>query len=377
MKETDIYETFGHGGDYTGEYIDFSANISPLGVPQSVKQALHDLVDGGELAKYPDPYCLKLREAIAVREGVAMDQVVCGNGAADLIVRVAQVLSPKRAAIIIPTFTEYEAALRSVNCEVLKLEAPPVLNEYGMLCASSFGFTEELLEKIPKDLDMLFLCSPNNPTGRSVDHELMTKILDTCRAQGTRVFWDACFLDFVDLEDGADRAEKEEAYLRTCIAEYENLMVLRSMTKTYAIPGLRLGYLLSSDVSLIETLSKAGAPWSVSTAAQVAGIAALQDENYLKLTRRYVSEEKLQLWLGLLRMGRCFCRRGDGNFLLLWTEHADLAERLKKRGILVRNCSNFDGLDEHYIRIAIKTRRENQALYEALWEELRGGEQDG
>lgn len=377
MNRSDYYETFGHGGDYTGEFLDFSVNVSPLGVPDSVRSALRDLDEGNALSAYPDPFCCDLRETIARKEGLSAEQVVCGNGAVELVYRLVRALRPKKSLIVEPTFSEYEAALREVDCQVEKYYVREVLNEFGKLCAQSFTLTGDLLNELPEDLDLLFLCSPNNPTGRSVDEALMKEILETCRARGIRVVWDACFLDFMDLEDGADRQEKAEQFLLSCVREYEGLIALKSLTKTYALAGLRIGYVLCSDTELVDTLLTTGVPWSVSTPAQVAGIAALQDDAYLERTRRYVSEEKLQLWLGLLQMGRSFCRRGDGNYLLLWTELPDLAERLKKRGILVRDCSNFDGLDEHYIRIAIRTRRDNQKLYEALWEELKGGETDG
>lgn len=366
------YEQFGHGGDYTGEYLDFSANLSPLGIPSSVRDALTALAEGDLLASYPDPYCTELRRAIGVKEEVSENAVLCGNGAVDLIHRTVQALQPKNALILEPTFSEYEKALRENGCEVRKYYFQEVYNEYGNLCASSFTPTEEFLEALEPDLDMVFLCSPNNPTGRSIDEELMESILILCRNHETLVFWDASFSDFCDLENGSDRQMKSDAFLRKCVREYPNLILLKSFTKTYAIPGIRLGYLLCSDEERLASIANRGAPWSVSTVAQVAGLAALQDDAYLQRAQLYVSEEKLRVWLALLQLS-VFCRRGDGNFLLLRTEQTDLAERLKKRGILVRDCSNFDGLDAHYIRIAIRTRRENNQLLDALWAELEGG----
>lgn len=375
MKRSAPYTTFGHGGDYSGQYLDFSASLSPLGVPESVRKALRELTEGNALAMYPDPFCTELTGAIAEKEGLFPEQVVCGNGAAELIYRVIQTLAPKTALVVEPTFSEYKNALVSEGCQVEKFYAKEIFNEAGKICAQAFTLTHELIDCLPEDLDLLCLCSPNNPTGRSLEADLMKELLETCRSRGTRVLWDACFLDFMDVGEDFDRQKKADEFLHSCVKEYRNLIVLKSLTKSYALAGLRIGYALSSDEALVGKLLTSGVPWSVSTPAQVAGVAALKDSKYLALTQRYVAEEKLQLWLGLLRMGNCFVRRADGNFMLLWSEHHDLAERLKTHGILVRDCSNFDGLNDQYIRFAIRTRRENQRLYEALWEELRGGEQ--
>ncbi|MBR1705056.1 MAG: aminotransferase class I/II-fold pyridoxal phosphate-dependent enzyme [Clostridia bacterium] len=369
----DRLELFPHGGDYTGKYLDFSASLSPLGVPASVRSALAALAEGEGLASYPDPYCTELRRAIAAKEEVTEEAVLCGNGAADLIHRTVRALQPKTALILEPTFFEYEKALSESGCDIRKYYLKENRNEFGNLCADSFGLKEEFLDALTPDLDLVFVCSPNNPTGRSIPEALMERILKTAQENGTIVFWDACFADFCDLEDGADRQAKSDAFLRRSVQAYPNLILLKSFTKTYAIPGLRLGYLLCSDEEKTAYIAKWGAPWSVSTAAQVAGLAALKDETYLQRARLYVSEEKLRVWLALLQLG-VFCRRGDGNFLLIRTEREDLPKRLKDRGILVRDCSNFDGLDAHYIRVAIRTRNENDQLLDALWAELEGGE---
>ena len=368
MKTVHDPRPFDHGGDYTGEFLDFSANIAHFGLPDGVRYALLELAQGNGAERYPDPDCTALRSCIAAKEALDTDMVLCGSGAADLLYRAVRFLQPKTALVLEPTFSEYEKALRETGCEVRKVYAEPAYNEEGALCGQSFALPD-LSDALGPDLDLLVLCSPNNPTGRSLSPEELTVLLKVCRANGTLVLWDACFADFMDLEEDPERQARYDQFLPFAVANFENLLVLKSLTKTYAIPGLRLGYLLWSDTERMRDLSSFGPPWSVSAPAQAAGAAALQDNNYLESVRQYVSQEKLRLWLALLDLP-CWCRRGDGNFLLHCSERTDLAERLKAHGILVRDCANFDGLDAHWVRFAVKTREENDELLAALKTEL-------
>lgn len=369
MKSMNASRRFDHGGDYTGEFLDFSANIAPFGLPDGVRYVLLELAQGDGAERYPDPDCTELRRSIAAKETLDPDMVLCGNGAVDLLYRTVRFLQPKKALVVEPTFSEYEKALRETGCDVQKVYAEPAFNEEGALCGRSYEFPD-LSGALSPDLDLLVLCSPNNPTGRSLSPEELTVLLKVCRANETLVLWDACFVDFMDLEEDPERQARYDQFLPFAVANFENLLVLKSLTKTFAIPGLRLGYLLCSDTERVEALASFGPPWSVSAPAQAAGVAALQDDNYLEYVRSYVSQEKLRLWLALLDLP-CWCRRGDGNFLLLCSERTDLVERLRdEHGILVRDCANFDGLDEHWVRFAVKTREENDALLAALRAEL-------
>ncbi|MBP5460167.1 MAG: aminotransferase class I/II-fold pyridoxal phosphate-dependent enzyme [Clostridia bacterium] len=337
-------------------------------MPEGVRYALLDLAQGNGAERYPDPDCRALRACIAAKETLDPGMVLCGNGASELLYRTVRFLQPKTALVVEPTFSEYEKALRETGCDVRKVYAEPAYNEEGALCGQSFALPD-LSDALGPDLDLLVLCSPNNPTGRSLSPEELTVLLKVCRANGTLVLWDACFADFMDLEEDPERQARYDQFLPFAVANFEDLLVLKSLTKTYAIPGLRLGYLLWSDTERMRDLASFGPPWSVSAPAQAAGVAALQDNNYLESVRQYVSQEKLRLWLALLDLP-CWCRRGDGNFLLLCSERTDLAERLKAHGILVRDCANFDGLDAHWVRFAVKTREENDELLAALRAEL-------
>ncbi|MEG2989662.1 MAG: aminotransferase class I/II-fold pyridoxal phosphate-dependent enzyme, partial [Oscillospiraceae bacterium] len=191
-------------------------------------------------------------------DGVATEQVLCGNGAADLIFRLAYGLRPQRALITAPTFSEYRQALEAVNCKVLS---------HRLLAENDFALTEGILNDITEELDICFLCTPNNPTGRVIEAALMERILARCAENQVLLVVDECFLELT--------AESNEG-LAGRLDRYPNLVLLRAFTKSYAMPGLRLGYCLTANAELLEKLARCGQPWSVSGPAQAAGLAALE-----------------------------------------------------------------------------------------------------
>lgn len=367
MNDTYNTRPFDHGGRARVGQTDFSANISPLGVPDAVRAVLADLAAGDGLARYPDPDCAELCAAVAEREGVPEDRVLCGNGAADLIYRYAAAVKPKRAMVLQPTFSEYEKALALTGCETKQALLRP---------ENGFVWTEDLLTRLTSDLDLFVFCSPNNPTGVSAPPDLLATVLDRCAEQGIAVLWDASFLDF------SARPDDYRAIMRRAWDRGQDLTVLNSFTKLYALAGLRLGYLMTPDASLLSEMKKAGAPWSVSTAAQKAGVAALDCEEYISEVRRYIATGK-EVWTEALEaLGfRALPRGGerayvpsDANFFLLRTEREDLAEVLEEQyDIVLRRAETFQGLDEHWVRIAVRTRDENKKLMTALKEVLERG----
>ncbi len=338
---------FPHGGDWAGfreesgggSPLDFSANISPLGVPQSVQRAV--CAAAPEADRYPDPECRELRRAIAEQEGVAPEQVLCGNGAADLIWRTAFALRPKRALLQTPAFSEYEAALRAVDVPI----------EYDALSAKNdFAPTEGLLKKIPAD-GLVFLAQPNNPTGRLFPWDLLLRTAQLCRERNTVLVLDECFLPFTDETD--------------CLAGAENVLVLKAFTKIYGMAGLRLGCLIG-DETLLRRIGQAGPPWSVSSVAQAAGLAALFDTEYVKSVRRVIRAGRPYLFDGLSELG-FHVVPGEANFLLFSSDRP-LLDPLKARGILLRPCANFRGLSDRWYRTAVRTHSENEMLLQALQE---------
>ena len=343
-----------HGGDWAGfelEYgappLDFSANVSPLGAPEGVKAALRDAA--GRVDRYPDPFCRALRDALAERENVPAGQIVCGNGAADLIYRIVWALRPRRALAAAPTFSEYGAALRTAGCTVVS---------YPLKRENEFRLGADFLEFITPETDAVFLCEPNNPTGLTTPRPLLLKILERCRNSGTWLIADECFNDFLD--------EPEEHSLRPWLTEFPNLLILKAFTKLYAMAGVRLGYVLSQDESLPDALREAGPPWNVSTLAQAAGAAALRETAYVRRLRRLIQAERPRLLEGLRQLGLEVIP-GEANYLLFQSQRP-LVSPLRERGILLRSCANYEGLDETWYRTAVRTQEENQRLLTALKE---------
>lgn len=367
MSDTYKNRPFDHGGTAREGQTDFSANLSPLGVPGPVKAVLKDLAENDALARYPDPDCAELHAAVAEREGVPPEQVLCGNGAADLIYRYAAARQAKRALVLQPTFSEYEKALALTGCET---------DSVILSLKQGFSWPEDLPDLLTPDLDLIVFCSPNNPTGVSAPPALLERVLERCAEQDIAVFWDASFLDFSETPD------LYRSVMQSAWAAHQDLTVLGSFTKLYALAGLRLGYVLTPDAELRAKMQAAGAPWTVSTAAQAAGVAALRCDDYVSELKRYIAAEKQFLTDGLETLGfRALPDGGargyvpsDANFFLLRTEREDLAEQLEETyDLVLRRAETFPGLDAHWVRIAVRTRDENRKLMNALKEVLGHG----
>ncbi|MCD8354880.1 MAG: threonine-phosphate decarboxylase CobD [Clostridiales bacterium] len=342
-----------HGGDIYAwgerEILDFSASLNPMGMPNEVAHAAMEGVSASD--HYPDPQCRALRQAIAEAEGVPAEQIFCGNGAAELLDRLALALRPRRAMVLAPTFWEYERALRANGCKVISHYLKP---------EREFDVTEDLLRVLRPGLDLLILCNPNNPTGRTIPAPLLAELCRRCQTQNTVLVVDESFLSLTDAEYQTD--------LRPLLTECLRLVLLRSLTKSYAMPGLRLGYLLCGDPKLLERVAQAGQPWGVSVPAQYAGIAAMHRTDWPRLGREMAEPQRRRLTEELRNMGfRVWDSRA--NYLLFYTSRwTDLRERLLERDILIRDCSGFPGLGPGYYRIAVRTEAENTRLLRALHE---------
>ena len=255
-----------HGGNiYTyRDCLDFSANCNPLGTPESIKEAVRGSLE--HLGDYPQVGYAPLKEALGKYEDMDPEHIICGNGAAELIFSLCQAVRPKRALIPIPTFAEYEQALASVGCEVEHV----LLRE-----EDTFQMQESFIDWLHRDLDMVFLCNPNNPTGILTDREFLFRVLRNCRELGILLVVDECFLDFIK--------EPGKYSLKAQLPRYHNLFILKAFTKRYAMAGVRLGYGLSENRELLEKMTQVTQPWNISVMAQAAGIAALKEGSYLSL----------------------------------------------------------------------------------------------
>ena len=346
-----------HGGDiYTHENIimDFSVNLNPLGMPKSVKRAILANLDKYET--YPDYSCRKLIQKLSIKENVDTESILCGNGAAELIYDVVRAIKPQKALIPIPAFSEYEKALHSVDCHVDYFVLPKDKN----FMPDEKEVFQSFLMKLEENYDILFLCNPNNPTGRVLKQDLIIEIVRKCATLNTRVILDECFIDFTGEESIASQ-----------IAFYPNLFVIKAFTKIYSMAGVRLGYALCSHKELRNSILSGRQCWNVSAVAQYAGLAALEEEDYINRTREYVRKERKYLEKQLVKLGFNVLE-GEANFLLFHVNslEIDLWEELRKKQILIRKCDDYKGLGVGYYRIAVKRHEENKKIIQAMREVL-------
>lgn len=336
-----------HGGDiyaYDRDLLDFSVNLNPLGMPDRVLRAIREHAE--EYDRYPDPHCRALRRALSVRESVPEKWLVFGNGAADLIVRLCMVLKPKRALLPAPTFSEYEKAVRLAGGEVRR---------FFLRQEAGYQVTADYADAVQPGDSVVFLCNPNNPTGALAEPGTVEALLSACGQVGAVLVVDECFLPFTDGRSCQSR-----------LRAYPNLMVLRAFTKLYAMAGLRLGYLMCADEDLAGRIGAWGQSWSVSAPAQVAGLAAVSEEGWPERTHRFLRMERPWMTDALGALG-FFVYPSHSNFLL-FQARPDLWDRAMARGVMLRPCSNFPGLDGSYFRIGLKKRVQNEMLLQVLKE---------
>lgn len=341
-----------HGGDvYSAENrgaVDFSANINPLGLPQSVRVALCGALD--DCGRYPDPLCRSLRTAIGKFEDVPPENIFCSNGASEILYRIAWAFRPRRALLTAPAFSEYRQSAQSVGCDVRLCN---LREETG------FAMEKEMISLIDETIDVVYLCNPNNPTGLTIGRDFVEKIAFRCRQIGALLVVDECFMDFV-----LDVVQTSSA--KPLLQNYDNIILLKAFTKIFAMPGVRLGYCLTYNQKTIEKLNYCGQPWSVSAFAQAAGIAAAGEVDFIRESCEYVQKERETLKSAL---SSCGLKVFDSmaNFILFRAEGIyDLKEKMLQKGYLIRSCSNYDGLDGSFYRIAVRTRKENQGLIKSL-----------
>lgn len=332
----------GHNSDLPpGDLLDFSANINPFGPSPRIWPAMQAV----DIAQHPDPLATPLRQALAASNGVDPAALLIGNGAADLIYQLATayVRPADRVLIVGPTFGEYAAAAAMMGAEVI---------EHWLSPACGFALNMERLRDTVQRTQprLLFLCNPNNPTGIYADRAVVASLLGA--APGTLLVLDEAFVNFVP-----------DPWCSCDLLHHDNLLILRSMTKDYALTGLRLGYAIAAP-PIIATLAKVQPPWTVNALAQAAALAALADTEHLRTTLAQTRQASTDLRAGLVARG--FAPLASAVHFLLLPVHAAAAWQaaLLARGMLVRDCTSF-GLPQH-IRIATRTSAENRQLLAAL-----------
>ena len=356
-------DRFRHGGNVyesspagCGEWLDLSANINPMGMPASVRYAIEEHI--GSLVHYPEPDAPRLTDAIGKAYSIPKSHVIPGNGAAELIYLLCYTLRPKRIAIPVPSFSEYERAALASGA---KTHLIPLSPEDG------FAMDWAALDDAAREADCIIIGNPNNPTGTLLDRENLERLARYCAEQSCWLVVDESFMDFL--------GNPACCTVKDLVGKCPTLIVLHSLTKFYAIPGLRLGFGVAPP-ALRARMELGKDVWNVNTLAQMAGIAALSDTAYADASRRLLAEEQAFWMRELPGLPGIFAAPPTANFLLLRLEGPDAAKRalagMRARGILLRDCSNYPGLaDGGYLRMAIRTRAENVRALRA-WKEILG-----
>jgi len=346
-----LYAAQRQTGSHVSEILDFSANINPLGLSENIRQALYASLES--IVHYPDATGYDLKQAISQHYQIKGEQITLGNGAVELMYILCHMLKPKKVLVTAPTFSEYEEATLASGARI----------EYLYLHADT-NFTidiKALIEQLA-NIDIVFICNPNNPTGTLLTRAQMEKLLMAAQAQNSYVVVDESFIDFLPRDDVYTS--------RPLLAQYANLIIVHSLTKFYAIPGLRLGFALANP-ELTNRLHQGKDPWNVNTLAQKAGVAALQDHAYQQLSKDFMGKVNLELYDSLLSIPGLKPYLPSVNFILIniagtRMSGEELGKALAAHNILIRDCSNYPGLSSDYIRIAVKRPEQNNILIAAL-----------
>lgn len=329
--------------------LDFSINTNPLGPPDSIIQLLQQS-DLSWITKYPDVNAVLLKERLADELGILKEQIVVGNGAAELFFLLPRVLKVNRGIVIQPTFGEYEPSLLAANIPVKRL--------YYHLDQDRFTFPLSELNAVLQAGDLIYLCRPNNPTGQMVPLGEIHEILTLVEKRKAFLLVDESFIDFTDEPEG----------LLYYFRENKPIILVRSLTKFYTIPGIRLGYLIGSDW-LINSIELARDPWSVNALSQKIGQLILDEILFYQKTREWINKERDWFYQQMKEFATFNIYPSSANYHLIRSvnsETKNLYNYLKTKGIAIRMADSFPGLGDQFFRLAIKNREDNQRLIEEL-----------
>lgn len=335
------------------ELLDYSSNINPLGVPEKFKKSVIENFD--ILEKYPDPDYVELRENIGKYNYVDIEKIVVGNGATEILFLYMKSLKPKKAFIVAPSFAEYRRALESIDCEI----------EYFKLDEKeNFNLNvEKFIKSIPQ-CDLVVICNPNNPTGNFITLENIQKINDELKKKNIKLFIDEAFIEFI----------KGWKKFTAINLKDSNIFIMRALTKFFAVPGLRLGYGISYDEEIMKVIPKYKEPWSINSFADIAGKTMLWDKEYIEKSETWIEREKEWFYNETLNIEEIKSYRTNTNFILIKLLNKtsnEVREKMIEKGIVVRDASNFVGLNNNFIRLAIKDRENNIKVLQALKEVVR------
>ena len=327
------------------DIVDFSSNINPAGTPASIKIALKKCLK--DIENYPDLNSEKLIHSLQRYTGFPKSGIIVGNGAIEILYNFCNVFLQKKDVLIpVPTFGEYEAASKLANSNLRFFKTMNLSRDL------------DLFSKVIPKKGCVFICNPNNPTGQLLSKNQLEHIIDIAKKRSSIVFVDECFIELI---------RNSNQSVISLVQKYDNLFVLRSLTKSFGLAGIRIGYAIASK-QMAETLKKIKVPWSINVLAQIAGITALENKKHLLKSKSIIKKEYEFLMTKLSHIDGIEFNNSSTNFILLKTKQdsTNLQKKLLKHKILIRDCKNFRGLDNHFIRIAIKSHKDNIKLIKAL-----------
>jgi len=327
------------------QLLDFSSNINPLGIPISVKKIIKK--NFNTIQNYPDLDSSELISSLKKYTRMEKSNLIVGNGAIEIIYNFCfAFLSEKKVLIPIPTFQEYETAAKLNNGKISYFRTLNLSKHIDLF-----------ISQIPKN-GCVFICNPNNPTGKLLSKKQLLKIIQRAKKLSSFVFVDECFIELVP--------ESNESII-SYVNKFDNLFVLRSLTKSFGFPGLRIGYAAASK-EMVKILNKIKIPWSVNSLAQDAAKISLKNKSHLIKSKSVIKKELNYLINKIDKLDNFECYDSSTNFILIKTIHnsTQLQKKLLKHKILIRDCKNFRGLNNHYFRIAVKSHKDNLKLVKAL-----------
>src|SRR6266581_5563232 len=348
-----VYEAARRWGIEPHQVLDFSANINPLGPPQGVLSAIENALTPIGLRVYPDAH--NFVSAIADKHRLMPDKIVVGSGAAALIFAVMHALSPRMVLILEPAFVEYSRALAAVNAQI----TTALLTEERGFAPDFASLVRTIKER---QIDLVILNSPHNPTGASYPRDALLSLIQAAEEHKTAVLLDEAFVDYASQQS-----------LVSLAATKSQLVVLRSLTKFYAMPGIRIGYAVS-NAKLAARIKSQIDPWSVSTVALEAGCAALAEDKFGTESSR-INAIAREEFAGALRGFGLEVLASAANFLLAKLPHGsggDLQSWLESERILIRRCDSFHGLSDAFIRVAVRSSSDNERLVSLIEKWLKG-----
>lgn len=331
----------------------FSANVNPLGISPKLKKTLSDKID--EITKYPDREYISLRKSIEAYINSDYNNIIVGNGSTELISLFIQIKHPKKALIIGPTYSEYEREISLGGGSSLYYP----LEEGKDFTMNIDHFNEQLTQKI----DLLVICNPNNPTSTSITQKDMRKILDVCKQMDIFVMVDETYVEFTE--------NPQKISSVTLTEYYNNLIILRGISKFFAAPGLRLGYAICGNKDLLKEMNQRKNPWTINSLAAIAGEIMFSDTDYIKNTRELISSERLRVCRELKNCSKLKYFPSTANFVLVkmldeTITAMDLFEAAIRKGLMIRDCSTFPFLNHQFFRFCFMTPDKNNELLETI-----------